>query len=439
MTQSLPRGHWLFLGLFLYLTLLGLGLLSLRQNPPRPAPPPPPPAPARGGLYAQDGTPLALDLPSGRYYPLSPSASQLLGFGERATGRGLEGLEGDLDRALAQGQNFTLTLDPWVQALAERALWAGLDRSRAEFGSVVVLARDGRLLAVANGPPFDPNRPRQDPSRDIRWRNHAFLVPLEPGSTMKALSAAMLLEEGLASLATRVETPMRRQVDGWVIRDVIPHPPVLSLEEILHYSSNVGISLLIERLPKERFFQYMQELHLTDLEPIPGVRTASPKVTPPRTWSQVGYANHSFGQGFLVTPLHLAAAYGALVDGVYRPPLLFTGEEREGQRVFSEATAEQVRLALTRGLAPRAGLRGYPLAGKTGTAQVVVNGRYSQEVYTAWFAGFVPGDKPLATVMVSLYHPKGEVHGSQVAAPIFREVAAGLLAYWGIPPYAKER
>ncbi|WP_234553483.1 peptidoglycan D,D-transpeptidase FtsI family protein [Thermus caliditerrae] len=439
MTAGVSRVPLVFLGLAGWLLLFGLGVYALVAHAPRPSPAPPPPAAVRGTLYAQDGTPLALSLKEGRHYPLGTSASQLVGFGERGSGRGLEGLERDLNAALAEGRSFTLTLDPWVQALVEQALWEGLARSRGAFATAIVLDRQGRLVAVANGPAFDPMAPRKDPEADISWRNHAFLVPLEPGSTMKALSAAVLLEEGVASLTTRVEAPSYRVVDGWTIRDAVPHPPVLTLAEVLKYSSNVGISSLAEAVPMGVFFTYMQRLHLTDPEPLPGVRVAPPLVKPPRNWSKAAYANHTFGQGFLITPLHLAAAFATLVDGIYRSPQLFQGQTPRKERVFSQATAQAVRKALQEGLAPRAHLEGYPLAGKTGTAQVVVRGRYSRQVFTAWFAGFVPGDQPLYTVVVAVHHPKGEVHGSQVAAPIFREIAAGLLAYRGVPPYAEGR
>lgn len=446
MTVGVTRVSWVFLGLTLWVFLFGLGLYGLITHPPKVLGTPPPPLPLRGTLYAQDGTPLAISLKEGRYYPLGRSASQLLGFVERGSGRGLEGLERDLNGALEAGRSFTLTLDPWIQAMAERALWEGLARSRGAFGALVVMDRDGNLRAVANGPAFDPSAPRKNPAQDISWRNHAFLVPLEVGSTMKPLTAAMLLEEGKATLVTRVEALMHRVVDGWTIRDAVPHPPVLTLAQVLQYSSNVGISLMAEALPKEVFYTYMEKLHLTDSNPLPGVRVANPVVSPPGTWSRAAYANHTFGQGFLITPLHLAAAFRTLVDGLYRPPKLFTDqgasqrEQLEGEeRVFSESTAKAIRQALREGLAPRAHLPGYPLAGKTGTAQVVVDGRYSKEVFTAWFAGFVPGDEPLYTVVVAVHHPKGEINGSQVAAPIFREVAAGLLAYRGVPPYAEGR
>jgi cell division protein FtsI (penicillin-binding protein 3) len=127
------------------------------------------------------------------------------------------------------------------------------------------------------------------------------------------------------------------------------------------------------------------------------------------------------------------------VDGVYRTPVLLKGTEGRSWRVFSPATAQALREALARVAVPTAHLPGYRLGGKTGTAQVVVNGRYSQEVFTAWFAGFVPADRPRFTVVVAVHHPKTRIHGSQVAAPIFREIAAGLLAWAGLPPYAEGR
>lgn len=439
MTAGRERVHLVVLGFLAYVALLALGVYTLALHPPRIQPAPPPPPPPRGGLYAADGTPLALTLEGKRLHPLGRSASQLLGFGERASGRGLEGLERDLNASLSEGRSYTLTLEPFVQALAERALWRGLEESRADYGSAVVMDAEGRLLAVANGPPFDPDAPRKSPEEDISWRNHAFLVPLEPGSTAKTLTAAMLLEEGAATLATRVEAPMRRELEGWTIREPVPHPPVLTLEEVLRYSSNVGISLLAERLPKETFFAYMEALGLTRADLLPGIRVAAPLFQPPEKWSRVAYANHAFGQGFLITPLHLAAAYGALVDGVYRTPVLLKGMEGRSWRVFSPATAQALREALARVAVPTAHLPGYRLGGKTGTAQVVVDGRYSQEVFTAWFAGFVPADRPRFTVVVAVHYPKTQINGSQVAAPIFREIAAGLLAWAGLPPYAEGR
>lgn len=399
--------------------------------------------PLRGTIEAADGTPIALstsDEP--RVHPLGLSMTQLIGFGERASGKGLSGLERDLEETLGRGTGIRLTLDPTIQAITEQALWRGLTSTQAEWGSVVVMeAKTGRLLAVANGPAFDPSAKRGDPEKDLSWRNHAFAYPVEPGSTMKALTAAVLLEENAAKLDSTVYAPMYRKVQGWTINDVVEHKDTLTLAQVLQYSSNVGISRLAERLPYDILYQYFGKLHFTDAQPLAGIRVAAPTVRPLKDWHQIEYVNATFGQGFLITPLHLVAAYNALAnDGLYQEPILVDGQVSQGKQIFRPQVAKDVRYALTSGLekiAKRAELPGYTLGGKTGTAQVVVNRRYSSEVFTALFAGFIPSDQPKVTVVVTLYHPKGgglNIHGSMVAAPIYREIAAGLFAKWGVPP-----
>ncbi|PZA07795.1 MULTISPECIES: penicillin-binding protein 2 [unclassified Meiothermus] len=443
MSQASLNRVWVVLfGSLLYLGLMGLGLYQLVQQSPR-LTFRPPAQEAQGGLrgrlLASDGTPLAITPEQGqRFYPLGVSAAQVLGYGERGSLRGLEGLERDLEPTLSQGLDVQLTLDPVIQSLAERALWQGLEASGAEWGSALVMeTKTGKLLAVANGPAFDPSAPRRDPSQDLSWRNHAFRVALEPGSTIKALTAATLLNEGAASLDTQVEAPMSRRIGGWTINDVVPHPKVLTLQEVLKYSSNVGISTLAKRINPAVLERYFTALHFNDPEPMAIAKVAAPRMRPASAWSEVEYANHTFGQGFLITPLHLTAAYNALAnDGDYVPPTLFEPTSKPvPEPVFRPEVARRLRSALAQVVVKEAQLPGYQLGGKTGTAQVVVNGRYSNEIFTALFAGFLPAQEPRATVVVVVYYPKGgRIHGAWVAAPIFRQIAAGLFAYWGVPP-----
>jgi cell division protein FtsI (penicillin-binding protein 3) len=225
---------------------------------------------------------------------------------------------------------------------------------------------------------------------------------------------------------------------------VVKHPETLTLSEVLKFSSNVGITTLAERIPRETLYNFFEKMHFTDAVLLPPlsyqpritVQVATPHIRPVHRWGPAEYANATFGQGFLITPLHLAAAYNILAsDGVYRQPTLFEGHTSQSAGVFRPQVARDIRKALTEGIAPSAQLSGYVLGGKTGTAQVVVNGRYSSSVYAAWFAGFIPAHTPRVTVVVTLFHPKGgRIHGSLVAAPIYREIAARLFALWGIPP-----
>jgi cell division protein FtsI (penicillin-binding protein 3) len=153
-------------------------------------------------------------------------------------------------------------------------------------------------------------------------------------------------------------------------------------------------------------------------------------------WGPAEYANATFGQGFLITPLHLTAAFNTLAnDGLYRQPVLFEGNTSATEQVLRAQVARDIRRTLSDNLTQNARLAGYSLSGKTGTAQVVVDGRYSRSVFTALFAGFIPGDEPRVTVVVAVFHPRGpRFHGAQVAAPIYRDIAARLFALWGVPP-----
>jgi cell division protein FtsI (penicillin-binding protein 3) len=456
MTQASLSRPWVVMLVMLgFMTGLGYGLYMLWQNAPallrrietkRP--------PVRGSILSVDGAPLVISRiedsqdargyrveNSVRMHPLRTSASQLIGFSERATGRGISGLELDLEEVLVRGQSVPLTLDSRIQALAEQALQKGLESSRASWGSALVMKTSGELLAVANAPFMNPTGRRDlNLDGDISWRNHAFSVSIEPGSTIKALTAATLLEEGAAYIDSRIEAPMQRKVGRWTINDITRRENLrLSLAEVLRYSSNVGISKFADRLDSGVLYKYFDKLHLSDPQPLSQVYVASPNVRNFRKTRGIEYANATFGQGFSVTPLHLTAAFNALAnDGVYQSPTILDGQVSTPTRVFRPEVTRDIRTALKNTYDTLdSKLPGYALGGKTGTAQVVVRGRYSKNVYTALFAGFLPAEKPQATVVVVLYHPKGKrFHGSQVAAPVYRDIASGLLALWGIPPAA---
>jgi len=438
--------------------LLVVGLASiLRSAPlpsagwPEPARPEPLVAP-RGAILAADGTPLAISLQTGeRVYPMGALAGQVVGYvkgkrdpesghintaGERDAGQA--GVERAMEGRLGRAGDVYLTLDPALQTFAEEALWRGVEASGAEWGAAIVMeTRTGRLLAVANAPAFDPGAPRGAPSEDPRLTNYAFERLIEPGSTMKALTAAVLLEVGAAKLDDVVEAPMRRKVADRTIRDVVQHPRRLSLAQVLAYSSNVGMSTFAERVGARTLTTYHAKLHLYDDDLLPGFRVWAPLYRPPEKVGEVEQANLSFGQGVSITPLHLAAAFNALAnDGVYVPPVLVepAGAPR-GERIFRPEVARELRAVLSEFNAPRARLPGYALGGKTGTAQIATGRGYqNSETYAALYAGFVPAGEPRATVLVVLFDPQTSIFGSKVAAPIFKEIAARTLAYWGIAP-----
>lgn len=412
----------------------------------------------RGQILLRDGTVMADRLPTRsngsaatkRAYPQGNLAGQVIGFQGRD--RGLEGIEYFRDQALKSGQDVTLTLDPVFQAAAEAALERTVKAQGAQAGAVVALeAATGRVLAMANYPKFDPANWSRYPSQ--ARLNRALRAQFEPGSTVKALVAAALIDAGQATPEDRIIAPMTRTLGRHVINDVVPHPNELSLTDVLRYSSNVGISNLAERLSPKQLHGYLTAFGLGQPMPLDGASTTPGVLRDWRGEQPLDRAAVSFGQGMSTTVLQLASAFSVLTnDGRLVPPKLIetpptvTGAKADGKadgktaerRVISQKAARQTRTmlrAVAEGrLAKVLGIPGYCLGGKTGTAQVAVNGRYSKDLFAALFAGHFPCEKPRVTMVVEIYGPKKQINGSQVAAPVFREIAEEVLAYWQVQP-----
>ncbi|ASN80381.1 peptidoglycan D,D-transpeptidase FtsI family protein [Deinococcus ficus] len=397
----------------------------------------------RGAILASDGTVLARSVDGKRVYPQGVLAGQVVGM--MGASAGLEGLEYSYNSQLEGGEDLKLTLEPRTQAAAESALGKAVVKHRAEYGSVVVMeTRTGRLLAAASYPPFDPNNWRSYSREAIR--NRPFLDVYEPGSVIKGLVVAAAINEGLTTPTTQYDTPMRRYVGGrWgsTINDAVAHPPVLTTKQVLRYSSNVGMTHIVEQFPNEGLRNYLLEYGFGRDVSIPTVMTATGRLQPLRNWGDLVRATNAFGQGMDTTTLQLAAAYNALAnDGRYVSPRLVEDAGRLEQREVirpdsARTTRAMLQAVIDEGIPGQAGLAGYALAGKTGTAQVVVGKRYSGEIYNSVFAGFFPADAPRVTVAVMVHGAKVDHHGSQTAAPIYRDIAAEILSGWGTIPAAK--
>ncbi|WP_291431153.1 penicillin-binding protein 2 [Deinococcus sp.] len=396
---------------------------------------------ARGPIVASDGKVLATSVNGKRVYPQGSIAGQLVGM--MGTTDGLEGLEAAYNGPLSAGKPLKLTLDTQVQASAEAALAKAVPEHQGEYGTVVVLeTRTGRVLAAATYPPFDPNVWRR--YDQATRRNRAFVDNFEPGSTVKALVVAAAMNEGLTTPETVYDTPMRRFVGGrWgsTIGDVVPHPSSLSTQGILRYSSNVGMSHVVEHFPMESMREYLQQYGFGREVSMPVIPTASGQLQPLPRWNELVRATNAFGQGISSTTLQLAAAFNTLAnDGQYISPRLVEGaggvERREVvQPEVARTTRRLLQTVITEGIPTKAGIKGYNLAGKTGTAQTVdARGRYSATVFDSVFAGFFPAESPRVTIAVMVHAAKVEYHGSQLAAPIFKEISADVLSGWAAAP-----
>ncbi|MFC6662394.1 peptidoglycan D,D-transpeptidase FtsI family protein [Deinococcus multiflagellatus] len=389
----------------------------------------------RGSIHLADGTLLAVSTPGGRQYPQGSLAANLVGF--TGADGGLEGLERALDSELRSGTSLTLTLNGTVQASTERALSQAMTRVEADSGSVVVLERaTGRLVAVANWPSFDPQR--WTSTGPAQWRNRAVTDEYEPGSVVKALTVAALLEENLTSPKQAYDTPMRRPYAGTVINDIVAHPPTLQTWEILRYSSNVGMTRLIEGVEPTTLHRAFQAFGLGRPVSLP-VPTADGQLAAPENWTPLTQATMSFGQGLSMTTVQLAAAFNTIAnDGVYVAPRLMTTDPLQTRVVLRPEVARTMQRLLhaviDEGIQMRAEPPGYHVAGKTGTAQVAVGGRYSRDVFSSTFAGFFPADQPFYTVAIMVRGAKREYQGSQLAAPLFKEITTSILSMHGVMP-----
>ena len=338
------------------------------------------------------------------------------------------------------GRDLPLSIDLRLQYLAYRELKRAVVDEGASAASLVMLdARSGEVLALVNQPSFNPNRELPANSRALRDRaaNDRF----EPGSTMKPFAMTAALETGTVRVDTLVDTnPGSVYVGGKRIED--PHNNgVISLGQILAYSSQVGISKIALQLPAGANMSVLQRVGLMETTGahLPGEVAGR---MPRNPNSLLGRATLAYGYGLSITPLQLARAYSVFASGgILRPvTLVHRDVYPQGVRVLDARVAAQVSRLLegvigAGGTAPLARVPGYRIAGKTGTVRKVGAGGYESDRHVAFFAGFAPATAPRIVIVVVVDEPAGKLfHGGDVAAPVFGRVAAETLRLLEIPP-----
>ena len=406
-----------------------------------------------------------------RYYPAGEVAAHVVGFTnvddlgqegvERAYQDWLAGREGERQimrdrrgntiRDLApiktaqMGGNLALALDLKIQYLAHRELAAAIVTHKARGGSVVVLdAKTGEILALANQPIFNPNNRRDyDPNS---MRNRAVIDTFEPGSTIKPFVAAAVLERGLFHPDSIIDTPQTWLVGNKLVRDEHPHPQ-MTVGEIIQKSSNVGSVKMAMTLTPQ---QHWEVLHRAGFGQMPGSGfpgESAGRLRDAKTWKPVEQATMAYGYGLSVSLLQLTRAYMAFANDGEVMPLSFLKREPQeivGERVFSPAVAREVRAMMELvtqegGTGTRTRVPGYRVAGKTGTAHKLINGRYASDRYLSSFVGMAPASNPRLIIGVAIDEPSGGVYyGGSVAGPVFAQVMAGSLRQLGLPPDAPE-
>ncbi|MCB1931325.1 MAG: penicillin-binding protein 2 [Candidatus Accumulibacter sp.] len=341
------------------------------------------------------------------------------------------------------GKDISLALDSKVQYLAYSQLKQAIADTKAKAGGIVVLdVRTGEILALANWPTYNPNN-RQSLSGS-QLRNRAVTDTFEPGSTLKPFTVALAIETGKVGFDTIINcAPGRLTIGRATISDAHAHG-ALSVAQVIQKSSNVGAAKIAAMLPAHRMWQMFDDVGFGQVPHLGFPGEVSGRLRPWKTWRPIEQATMSFGHGISVSLIQLARAYTVFARDGDLMPLSLTrvvSPRPHGTQVFSPQTAREVRAMLEMavqpgGTAPKAQIPGYRVAGKTGTARKLENGRYTTKNYVGSFVGFAPASDPRLIVAVMIDEPRGKYYGGEVAAPVFAAVMSGTLRTLGIAPDA---
>ncbi|MCC0029971.1 MAG: penicillin-binding protein 2 [Brucellaceae bacterium] len=391
-----------------------------------------------------------------RFYPGGPTASHILGL-VNIDNQGIAGLEKYIDdQGFAELQStglasstdlepFKLSVDLRVQHIVRDEIARGMERYHAiAAGGVVLNVKTGEVVAMASVPDFDPNKPFNalDPDRLNRMSAGVY----EMGSTFKTFTTAMALDSGKVTLASRFDASKPIKISRFTINDFHGKRRVLSVPEVFIYSSNIGTAKMAEAVGIEGHKEFLHRIGLLDR-----MHTELPEVakpTEPAEWKKLNSITISFGHGAATTPLQTAVAAAALMNGgKLIPPTFLPRSEAEADAVATQVVQPSTsakmrylfRLNVEKGSGRRAAVPGYFVGGKTGTAEKVVNGRYSSAKRFNAFLSAFPMDDPQYVVLVIIDEPKPEKEGMGAtaganAAPIVSNIIRRSAAMLGLKP-----
>ncbi|MBI3849048.1 MAG: penicillin-binding protein 2 [Verrucomicrobia bacterium] len=415
-----------------------------------------------------------------RIYPNQALAAHVLGYLDNS-GRGVDGIERTLDAELdgargwrqterdkrgrelvalrqqdveaRDGLNVVLTIDSVLQHIVESELAAAmLKHTPISISGIVVRPRTGEILALATLPNFDPNNLSNDPREVDARRNRIISDIAEPGSTFKIVVVSGALNDRVVRLTDVFDCERGRFIfAGKVLKDHESYG-VLSVENIITKSSNIGAAKIGIKLGEAQLYRYMRDFGFGARTGIPLSGEVSGIVHPPKQWTKLSISRIPMGHEVAVTPLQMVMAMSAIANHgwLMQPMLVERLEDADHQtvvsyspqpvrQVISAAAARQMVTALKtvvspQGTAAKAALDHYTVAGKTGTAQKNFNGVYSNEKFFSSFIGFFPADEPELCISVVMDEPKHGYYGGQAAAPVFKQIAERAANYLNIRP-----
>lgn len=433
-------------------------------------------------IEALNFTGIGFEQQSSRFYPEASLAAHLLGFaGKNEAGgdKGYFGLEGYYDRLLkgkegyavqiqdalgrpilsrmsgnlvkVDGSSIKLSIDRSIQFIAEQKLKEGIEMYGASSGMVGIMdPKTGGMLAMASFPSFIP-QDYQNYSEDL-YKNPFVTNTFEPGSTFKPLVMSGALEEGLVKPDTRCPIcsgPV--SVGGYDLHTWNDkYYKDTNMIDVIKHSDNTGMVFVAQKLGVDRMIDYLTKFGIGNLTNIDLQGEVAPSLKAKNAWYAVDLATTGFGQGISVTPIGLLDAFSAIANKGKRmePHVVSQVQSPDGKIAkilpktvdtpISEKTAkimtEMLVNAVNNGEASWARLKGYRIAGKTGTASIPVKGHYDPTKTITSFIGFAPANDPKFVMLVILDKPTTYIYGAETAAPVFFDIAKDLLLYYDIPP-----
>ena len=397
---------------------------------------------------------LAIDREPDRLYPQTSLAAHVLGYTD-VDGHGTAGIERAFDQRLsdpaARGEPLTLSISSKVQQALEHELFAAMTEFSAIGAAGVVMdIHTGEVIAMTSLPSYNPNIAGKNAPDQMF--NRITLGVYELGSTFKPFTIAMAMDAGVVkSVGQMYNCPMQLHIYGQTVNDTHPLGRPCSVAEILMESSNIGIAQITDKLGRERQKAFLGKMGFLDKVGIE-LKERGRTLLPGNGWGPFETLTVGYGQGIAVTPLHLASGYATLFNGgIYRPATILKVDSKHkvaaGRRVFTEDTSykmrSMLRLVVTNGTGGKADSPGYRVGGKTGTAQKVINGRYSNTINITSFAGVFPMDEPRYAMVMMLDAPRAtaKTYGFSTAgwnvAPAFSRTVSRIAPMLGVRPDKK--
>lgn len=376
-----------------------------------------------------------------RVYPQKAIASHFVGYVDLDR-KGLAGMEMQYDRKLSGGDDLHLALDVRVQDILHDELLIGIEEFRAKAAAGIVMdVTNGEILALSSLPAFDPNL-QNEASPDQRF-NRVTSGAYELGSVFKVFTNAMAFEKNLVKIddVYNVRDPIK--YGRFTIKDDHPVKDEMTVGEIFAYSSNIGTIKIADKIGIDNQKDFLGRAGF--FKKVDGSFPGLARPIFPKTWREINLYTISYGHGIAITPLHLAMATAAIVNGgiLYQPSFLKLSEQPKGKKIFDESLSEKMRIMLRKvvveGTGKKANVDGYDVGGKTGTAEHAESGGYNERQNIASFVAVFPISQPKYLVYVVFDRPNYSFNtGGMVAAPVAGRVVKNIAPLLDVRPQASE-